>query len=69
MILERADGAVVAIEIKSTASVRNSDLGALRYLRDRLGNRFIAGIALYTGQHTLPFGDRIAVVPLCALWQ
>jgi len=69
LILERPDGTIVAIEIKSTASVRDTDLGNLRFLRDRLGDRFTAGIVLYTGQHTLPFGDRIAVVPLCALWR
>jgi predicted AAA+ superfamily ATPase len=69
VVLERADGTVVVIEIKSTASTRPNDLRGLRYLRDKLGDRFVAGIVLNAGQRTLPFGDRIAVVPLCALWQ
>jgi len=50
-------------------SMSDTDLGNLRFLRDRLGDRFTAGIVLYTGQHTLQFGDRIAVVPMTALWQ
>ncbi len=68
IVLERADGTVVGIEVKSTASTRPTDLRGLRYLRDKLGDRFAAGIVLNAGQHTLPFGDRIAVVPMCALW-
>ena len=41
----------------------------LRHLRDRLGKRFQAGVVLYTGARTLSFGDRLAAVPLCALWE
>jgi hypothetical protein len=41
----------------------------LRYLRDKLGERFAFGVVLYTGERTLPFGDRLAAVPLCGLWQ
>jgi uncharacterized protein len=33
------------------------------------GDRFVAGFVLYTGQQTLPFGDRLRAVPLDALWQ
>ena len=34
-----------------------------------LGERFVAGYVLYTGQQTLPFGDKIRALPLDALWR
>ena len=67
-IIERHNGTLVAIEIKSGATVRKSDFRSLAYLRDRLGDRFHAGVVLYTGEATLPFGERLAAVPLSALW-
>jgi hypothetical protein len=41
----------------------------LRYLRDKLGERFKAGALVYTGSRTLPFGDRLAAVPVSGLWE
>lgn len=68
MVLERRDGSVVAIEVKSAASAASSDFRGLRHLRDKLGPRFKGGVLLYTGEYTVPFGDRLAAVPLCGLW-
>jgi uncharacterized protein len=58
-ILEAPDGRVIAIEVKAGATVRSEDLAGLRHLGQRIGPRFIAGYVLYTGQQTLPFGDRL----------
>ena len=68
IILERRDGSVVGVEVKAAASVRSSDFRALRYLRDKLGERFRAGALLYTGENTVVFEDRLAAVPLGGLW-
>lgn len=68
IILERRDGTVAAIEVKSAASASPSDFRGLRHLRDRLGDRFTAGVLLYTGPNTVPFGDRLAAVPFSGLW-
>jgi len=68
-LLERRDGTVIAVEVKAAASVTRSDFRSLRHLRDRLGERFKAGAVLYTGEQTVPFGDRLAAVPLCGLWR
>ena len=68
IVLERRDGSVVAIEIKTAASAAASDFRGLRHLRDRLGERFKAGVLLYTGPSTVPFGDRLAAIPLGGLW-
>ncbi|MGQ0574013.1 MAG: ATP-binding protein [Pseudonocardia sp.] len=68
-VLETPDGRVVGVEVKAGATVRTEDLAGLRLLRRQLGDRFVAGFVLYTGQQTLPFGDRLRAVPLDALWQ
>ena len=44
------------------------DFAGLRHLRDKLGDRFKAGVVLYTRTRTLSFGERLAAVPLCGLW-
>jgi predicted AAA+ superfamily ATPase len=59
---------LAGIESKLTASVRARDFNGLRHLRDRLGERFGAGIVVHTGPDTLPFGDRLWAVPISALW-
>jgi uncharacterized protein len=67
-ILEAPDGRIIAIEVKAGATVRAEDLAGLRHLAQRLGSRFVAGYVLYTGQQTLPFGDRLRAIPIDALW-
>ncbi|HEY2261135.1 MAG TPA: ATP-binding protein [Streptosporangiaceae bacterium] len=68
-VLETPDGRVIAIEVKAGATIRGEDLTGLRHLADRLGPRFVAGYVLYTGQQTLPFGNRLRALPIDALWQ
>ncbi|MCK2240634.1 MULTISPECIES: ATP-binding protein [unclassified Crossiella] len=68
-VIETPDGRVIGIEVKAGATVRTEDLTGLRNLASRLGDRFIAGYVLYTGQQTLPFGEKIKALPLEALWR
>jgi predicted AAA+ superfamily ATPase len=68
VVIERHDGDVVGIEVKASATPSATDFTGLRYLRDKLGPRFKAGVVLHTGAHTLPFGDRLAAVPVSGLW-
>lgn len=68
LVIESAAGDVVGIEAKSAANVSAADLRALRYLREKLGPRFKAGVIVYCGERTLPFGDRIWAVPVSGLW-
>jgi predicted AAA+ superfamily ATPase len=56
VVLERRDGTVAAIGVKTAASVSSSDFRGLRHLRDKLGDRFKAGVLLYIGESTVPFG-------------
>ncbi|MGH2902075.1 MAG: ATP-binding protein [Solirubrobacteraceae bacterium] len=69
MVLERRDGTVVGIEVKAAATAGRSDFHGLRLMRERLGERFAFGALLYTGPATVPFGDRLAAIPLQALWE
>lgn len=68
IVIERRDGSVAAVEVKSAATVRASDFRGLNHLRDKLGSRFKAGALLYAGASTVSFGDRLAAVPLSGLW-
>lgn len=68
IVIERADGGVVAIEVKSARSVNPRDAGGLTFLRDRLGDRFQCGILFHTGPLTARLGDRLWAVPIAALW-
>jgi len=69
LVIERSDGKVVAVEIKSSATTRASDYRWLEDLRARLGDRFVAGIVICTSEQTAPLGDRLWEVPVSALWQ
>jgi predicted AAA+ superfamily ATPase len=68
-LLESADGRLIGIEVKAGATVRTEDFRGLRHLAAAAGDRFVAGYVLYSGQQTLPFGDRIRAVPIDALWR
>lgn len=68
VILERHNGEIVGVEVKAGATPASGDFAGLRYLRDKLGSRFKAGIVLHTGADTLPFGERLAAVPVSGLW-
>jgi hypothetical protein len=68
LVLERYDGAVVAIEVKAGDHVKQSQLSPLIALRDRLGASFMSGIALHTGRAGYLAEDRIHVLPIERLW-
>ncbi|WP_232326589.1 ATP-binding protein [Microbispora sp. ATCC PTA-5024] len=68
-VLENRRGQVVGLEVKASSTVRPDDFRGLRHLAARLGDDFLAGVVLYTGAQTLPFGPRMRAVPVSALWQ
>ncbi len=67
MVIENAAGQVVGVEIKSSATVKESDLRGLRKLAGLAGADFEMGELLYDGNETLPLGDNIWVAPLSTL--
>jgi predicted AAA+ superfamily ATPase len=68
IVLERDDGTIAGIEVKASATVRSSDFGGLRALAEACGDRFAFGVVLYDSADVVPFGDRLAAVPLSSLW-
>jgi predicted AAA+ superfamily ATPase len=68
-ILESAAGQVVGIEVKSAAAVSAGDARHLAWLRDQLGDQFVRGFVLHTGNMTYPLGDRLWAMPIAALWR
>ena len=69
LVLENRRGQVVAIDVKASSTVRADDFRGLHHLAARLGDDLIAGIVLYTGQQTLPFGPVFRAIPIGALWE
>ena len=68
LIVERADGAIVGIEVKLTRTVGTEDTKHLRWLRDEMGDRFLDGVVITTGPEAYRrSGDGMAVVPLALL--
>lgn len=68
LVLEDWGGNIIGIEVKAGETVRKDDLRGLELLRDRLGDRFLAGFVLYCGGNSLSFGDRLRCLPISALW-
>lgn len=69
VIAERRGGDIIGVEVKSAATVDARDFKGLKWLRDSCDPDFRAGVVVYAGEQTLPFGDRLWAVPLRALWQ
>ncbi len=68
-VVERPDGRLAGIEVKSRRSIDKRDFKALETVRDMVGDDFVRGVVLYRGERTVPFGPRLAAVPLSALWR
>jgi uncharacterized protein len=69
LVLEHNDGRVVGIECKLASDVDPSDFAGLRVLRDRLGERFVAGAVVHLGDRVRDVGDRLTSLPVSAIWQ
>jgi hypothetical protein len=68
-VLEATDGRIVGIEVKAAASVKTQDFRGLQSLEEDAGDSFVYGIILYDGNLSVGFGDRLAAVPISALWE
>lgn len=69
LVVELSDGNVVGIEVKAASSFQARQFDGLVRLRDRLGDRFVAGIVLNTGTEGYRYAPRLWGLPVAALWE
>lgn len=67
LVVVRPDGGAVGIEVKLAAAVGESDGKHLRWLRDKVGPRFVDGVLVTTGPTAYRRSDGLGVVPLALL--
>jgi predicted AAA+ superfamily ATPase len=67
LIVERAGGRVVAIEVKLARAVGDRDVRNLRWLGERLGDNLLDAVVVTTGEEAYRRSDGIAVVPAALL--
>jgi predicted AAA+ superfamily ATPase len=68
VVMENRRRELVGVEIKAAATVTDRDFRGLRSFAALVGKRLRAGVLLYAGRETLPFGDRMWAAPIEALW-
>lgn len=67
IVAERPSGEIVGIEVKASRRVGSKDFQGLKSLADTVSRRFTRGIVLYLGEMSVPFGDRLAALPMGSL--
>ena len=69
LIAELAGQRVVGIEVKAGAApTAHEDAKHLRWLREELGERFLAGVVLHTGPRAYELEEKIIAAPIAVLW-
>ena len=68
-VLETASGHLVGVEVKAAASVDARAFDGLKRLQQAVGDRWRAGVVIYTGDQTVPFGEHLWAQPVSALWE
>ena len=68
-MLEDSAGKIVGVEVKASSTVKADDLKGLRLLADSVGKKFIRGVVLYCGSEHVPFGAKLAAIPMNELWE
>jgi hypothetical protein len=68
LVLEDSQGRLVALEIKSSATINRSDLKHIHSFAEGRGDKFHRAIILYTGTTIVPFAKNIHAVPISSLW-
>lgn len=63
LIVEREDRRFVAIEVKLSRSVRESDVRHLHWLREKTGDQMLDAVVITTGPQAYRRNDGVAVVP------
>lgn len=67
LIIERADGRIVGLEVKLAQTITDLDVRHLKWLADKIGDELLDRIVISTGQSAYRRRDGIAVVPAALL--
>ena len=67
LIVERADGRVVALEVKLSALIDDNDVRHLHWLAGRIGPNLLDAAVITTGREAYRRRDGIAVIPAALL--
>jgi predicted AAA+ superfamily ATPase len=68
LVLEDAQGRIIAFTLTEEAAAGPEDFRPLEFLADLAGGRFRFGFALHTGARAHWRDDRLAALPITALW-
>lgn len=68
LVIEQGPKRIYGVEVKSSASIGQSDFKGLRKLEELSKGKFQKGIVLYTGERAVSFAQNLQAVPLSVLW-
>ncbi|MCL5796913.1 MAG: ATP-binding protein [Gammaproteobacteria bacterium] len=68
VVIENSAGQLIGVEVKASATIKESDLRGLKKLASLAGDQFKMGVLLYDGTETMPLNERIWALPLSTLW-
>jgi predicted AAA+ superfamily ATPase len=68
LLVELAADRVVGVEVKASAAPTRADAAHLSWLRDQLGERFVAGAVLHTGPRPFQLDEQIYALPIASIW-
>jgi len=68
LVLEDSQGKIVGVEVKASATIRETDFVGLKRLQRLLGEQLSMGVVLYTGERVISLGDGLYAAPISSLW-
>jgi len=68
LVIELGSERLIGIEIKASSAPTAKDARHLAWLREQIGDRFMAGLVLHTGPAAYGLGERIVAAPISTLW-
>ncbi|MGH8775416.1 MAG: hypothetical protein ACRDWI_09670 [Jiangellaceae bacterium] len=68
VVIEYSGGRPVGIEIRADGAPEVRSARHLPWLRDEVGDRFVAGIVLHTGGFADGLDERTVAAPICSIW-
>jgi len=69
LVIERDAMEIVGIEVKSGATIHDSDFRGLRKIKAAYPDKFKYGAVLYDGEFCASYGNGMFIVPIRMLWE